>query len=187
MRSILYRRKAAIEMSMTTVVVIVLSMTMLALGLTLVRTLFKGATLTATGLNSQVQNELNKIFQSGTSTVAIVSEGGILEPPLGKSNAVWWALVSSDEGKYSYTFTIDPAECASKGLTADKLKSWFVGLTGSISMPANSNKENKILMNVPTNAPACSFELRLEVKTPSGGIHGSDNVFIKPRKATLFG
>ena len=62
MRSILYKRKAAIELSMTTVVVIVLAMTMLALGLTLVRTLFKGAIFTAQSLSENTQKEIDKIF-----------------------------------------------------------------------------------------------------------------------------
>jgi len=187
MRSILYKRKAAIELSMTTVVVIVLAMTMLALGLTLVRTLFKGAIYTATSLNSQVQSELNKVFQSETTKVGIVSEQGMLEPSLGKDGVVWWALVSADEGRYSYTFTIDPRECASQGYTETRLKTWFTGLTGYIDMPVNSNKENKLLMSIPQNAPACAFELKITVYGINKEIYGSDNVFIRPKKATLFG
>ena len=55
-------KRGAIELSIGTVVIIVLAMTMLILGLVLVRTIFSGATTSVDNINSQVQNEINKIF-----------------------------------------------------------------------------------------------------------------------------
>lgn len=191
MRSVLSKKKGAIELSMTTVVVIVLSMTMLALGLTLVRTLFTGATYTASSLNNQVQDQLNKIFQSETTTAAIVSEQGLLGPARGEDSCVWWAVVADTAGTYAYEFTITPNECAdaTKGyrLTQTNIKSWFLtSMTGNVNLAANEKGQYCLRFNVPTNAPSCLFSVDLLVKK-DGVNYGSSRVDIRPKKATLFG
>jgi len=189
MRSIL-DKKGAIELSMTTVVVIVLSMVMLALGLTLVRTLFTGAIYTAGSLNEQVKNQINQIFQSETTKVGIVSEQGQLNPERGKDQCAWWAIVADVAGKYDYTFTIDPSECAdaTKGyhLTKAAVESWFVDLKGSKTLSANDPQQYCLLMNIPTSAPSCVFKVDLEV-TSNNVIYGGSSVYIRPKAATLFG
>jgi hypothetical protein len=189
-RSVLSKKRGAIELSMTTVVVIVLAMTMLALGLTLVRTLFTGAIFTATSLNSQVQNEINKIFQSETTKVGIISEQGKLEPARGKDNCIWWAIVADTGGKYDYTFSVDAAECgdATKGyrLTKTMIESWFTGLKGTMAMAPNQQQSPCLLLTVPNNAPSCLFKVDLEVKK-DGVIYGGSSTYIRPKAATLFG
>ena len=189
MRSVL-NRKGAIELSMTTVVVIVLAMTMLALGLTLVRTLFTGAIYTAGTLNDQVKNQINQIFQSETTRVGIISEQGQLNPARGKDQCVWWAIVADTGGKYDYSFTVDPAECAqtAKGyhLTKQMIESWFIDLKGSKSLAANDRQQYCLPLNIPRNAPSCLFKVDLETKKDMV-IYGSSTVYIRAKAATLFG
>ena len=191
MRSILKRKRAAIELSMTTVVVIVLAMTMLAVGLTLVRTLFKGAIYTAGSLNTQIQDQINQMFQSETTTVGIVSDQGLLEPSRGDDSCVWWAIVAYDSGTYDYTFSIIPAECAdaSKGyrLTDASIGKWFLTpLHGSVSLAPNQPEKYCLRFNIPSNAPSCLFSVDLVV-TKDGVNYGSERVDIRPKKSTLFG
>lgn len=64
-------KKAAIELSIGTVVIIVLAMTMLILGLVLVRNIFKGATDSVDTLNDKVKTEITNIFAEGGSKIAI--------------------------------------------------------------------------------------------------------------------
>jgi len=190
MRGIL-DKKAAIEMSMTTVVVIVLSMVMLALGLTLVRTLFSGAILTAGSLNTQVQSEINKIFQNEEQKVAIISEQGQLAPSRGKDQSVFWLIVADTSGKYDYEFIISPSECAdaTKGyhLTKEIIGKWFIDLKGSKTLAANDKQSYRLPMNIPSNAPSCLFKLDLEVKKDNVIYGGTQTVYIRPKAATLFG
>ena len=64
--------KGAIEMSMTTVVVIVLAMSMLILGLVLIRSIFTGATSSVDLLNDKVKGEIQNLFtEEGTGNLAI--------------------------------------------------------------------------------------------------------------------
>jgi hypothetical protein len=64
-------KKAAIELSIGTIVVIVLAMSMLILGLVLVRSIFTGATESVNILDTKVQGEIVKLFSDEGSDVII--------------------------------------------------------------------------------------------------------------------
>ena len=71
MKKTTINKKAAIELSIGTVVIIVLAMTMLILGLVLVRSIFAGATESVDALNDQVKAEITNIFSEEGSKIAI--------------------------------------------------------------------------------------------------------------------
>ena len=64
-------KKGAMELSMSTIVVLVLAMTMLILGLVLVRTIFKGATSSVTDINDKVKGEISSLFVDESSKIII--------------------------------------------------------------------------------------------------------------------
>jgi hypothetical protein len=68
----LKNKRAAMEMSVGTVVTIVLLMTVLILGLVLVRTIFSGASGAIDGINQAVENEINKLFAEDSSRKVVV-------------------------------------------------------------------------------------------------------------------
>ena len=183
------QKRGAIELSMTTVVVIVLAMTMLALGLTLVRTLFQGAIYTAGSLNTQVQDKLNAMFQEEGKTVGIVNENGRIEPARAKDNCVWWAMMATTAGKYDYSFTVSPEECAGPGygLSEAETEGWFVGMKGSYTLAANEEKSQICLpLMPPKTAPSCLFNLIVTVSR-NNVPYGSDSTWVRPKAANLFG
>jgi len=185
--SLKMNKKAAFELSMTTVVIIVLAMVMLALGLTLVKTIFSGAVYTATSLNDQVKNEINKMFEQGGTNVGIISESGKLEPSRGKDNCVWWAILAEQAASYGYSFKVSPEKCTQEGLTQQEIETWFTGLTGGPTTMAANQKDNKcLLLTPPKNAPSCVFTLNLAV-TKGNAPYGSASVYIRPKAGTLFG
>jgi len=55
-------RLGAIELSIGTVVIIVLAMSMLILGIVLIRNIFGSATTAITEIDQGVKNEINKLF-----------------------------------------------------------------------------------------------------------------------------
>lgn len=64
-------KEGALELSIGTIVVIVIGMSMLILGLVLVRTIFSGSTQSIDELNEQVQNEILDIFGDNSGNVVI--------------------------------------------------------------------------------------------------------------------
>lgn len=67
----LKQKKGAIELSIGTVVIIVLAMSMLILGLVLVRNIFTGATESVDILDDKVQNEIKNLFNDESSDVIV--------------------------------------------------------------------------------------------------------------------
>ncbi len=55
-------KKAALELSIGTIVILVLAMSMLILGLILIRTIFTGAKYNVDTMNKKVEAEINKLF-----------------------------------------------------------------------------------------------------------------------------
>jgi hypothetical protein len=65
-------KKAAIEMSIGTIVVIVLAMTMLIMGLVLVRSIFSGARYNVDTINEKVKEQINAMFSEDDSSPIVV-------------------------------------------------------------------------------------------------------------------
>jgi hypothetical protein len=65
------QKKAAIELSIGTVVIIVIAMSMLILGLVLVRTIFSGATDSVDTLNDKVKAEITSLFAKEGSKIGV--------------------------------------------------------------------------------------------------------------------
>ncbi len=66
-------KKAAFEMSMSTIIVIVLSVSFLILGLILIRNIYGTADKSITGIDTQLTSELQKIFTDETKNLVIYS------------------------------------------------------------------------------------------------------------------
>lgn len=65
-------KKGALELSVGTIVVIVISMSMLILGLVLVRNIFSGATDSVDTINDEVMRSIQTLFQDETSEVIVM-------------------------------------------------------------------------------------------------------------------
>ena len=65
-------KKAAMEMSVGTIVTIVLLMTVLVLGLVLVRTIFTGATDSVSTINDKVKDKISQIFSDEGKDVVVM-------------------------------------------------------------------------------------------------------------------
>ena len=70
--SLINNKKAAMEMSVGTIVTIVLLMTVLILGLVMVRTIFRGSIENINAVDQSVKNEINKLFSEDTSRQIVV-------------------------------------------------------------------------------------------------------------------
>ena len=68
----IFQKKAAVEMSVGTIVTIVLLMTTLILGLVLVRTIFSGAIENINSIDQSVKNEINKLFAEDNARKVVV-------------------------------------------------------------------------------------------------------------------
>src|SRR3989338_9124029 len=92
-------KKGAIELSIGTIVVIVLAMSMLILGLVLVKSIFTGATYNVDQLNKNVEAEINKLFNEKGENIVLYLPNNQAEVKQGKSFGIAFGVRNTAEGE----------------------------------------------------------------------------------------
>ena len=157
-------KKGAIEMSIGTIVIIVISLSMLILGIVLVRSIMCGAIGLTGTLNDQVKGEVNKLFEATGGEVQCIGNGGeavTLTP--GKENIIYCGIRAPQQTKYKIATSI------SEDMTSDlkaQVKIWMGGVdetwTGTVS-PGDESAKKIARLNIPSNAPETGIILRIVV------------------------
>ncbi len=170
-------KRAAMEMSVGTIVTIVLLMTVLILGLVLVRTIFRGAIENISGIDQAVKNEINKLFAEDTSRKVIVypSTRRIIIKKGDDNLGFGFSIrnIQETEDTFSYDISAVEASCNIDLSTADGFISLGKSRTG-IRLPAGSFMEDPIFVRfgIPETAPPCQIRYSIEVSS-SAGLYGT--------------
>lgn len=162
-------KHAAMEMSVGTIVTIVLLMAVLVLGLVLIKSIFKSSTTAVSNVDSQIQNQISKIFED---------EGGILviypssreitlnkdDDPAGFAFAVKNEYTETTTFSYK-VFVQDISDCGSS-FTEAQANSLILGGAGSFSLKSGEDTaSSKDLVKFVLNAdvPICTMIYRINV------------------------
>jgi len=189
-------KKGAIELSIGTVVIIVLAMTMLILGLVLVRNIFTGATENVDTLNEKVKGEIANLFAAGDSNVVIklgadktarIKQGsGPFRVAIGarKPDSDTDRLINNREDiKYTINLDNSPGNCAytnsyGPAATANLFKGG-VGTARSFDTFEGSQAFAIIEIDIPDGAPLCSQKVFVDIsKKQSPNFYYAGNFFI---------
>ena len=169
-------KKAAIELSIGTVVIIVLAMSMLVLGIALVRNIFKGATSSVDILNDRVVGEITSLFADegsdvivklGADQTAKIKQGsGPFRIAIGarKSGESGGTQVTRDD--ITYTLKLDDSEgnCVKK--YGNTIKSVFVtplDVSKKFDRIQGSQVFALIELNVKDSTPICTQKVYIDV------------------------
>lgn len=157
-------KKGAIELSIGTIVIIVLAMAMLILGLTLVRTIFTGATYNVQELNKNVEGEINKLFneKEGVKTIIYLpnNEADIKK---GTSYGVAFAIKNTVQGenfagRFSYKIQSSSVQTGCKLSLAQADSYVILGSTGSVDISPGSDPVARLAkIQPPDAAPLCEI------------------------------
>lgn len=156
-------KKGALEMSIGTIVIIVIAITMLILGIVFVRSVMCGALSLTGDLNDRVTGEINKLFGSTGGEVQCVGSSG--EPVRmipGQLNIVYCGIKAPQTAKYS----LDLTDYKGVYSTKSDIKNWIVEDSwGPISVPPGDELPKKVLrLNIPENAPDDTITLEIAIK-----------------------
>jgi hypothetical protein len=150
-------KKAAIELSMTTVVVIVLAMSMLILGLVLVRTIFTGATQNVVSINENVKAQIDKLFTAEDQETVLYLANSLAAIKQGETWGIGFALRNSGGANKDFKYSIDAQTPSNCGTYGSKLavQAWIVAGSSGDSGVLTSGKTYYGLarMQVPKDAP----------------------------------
>jgi len=156
-------KKAAIELSIGTIVIIVLAMSMLILGLTLVRTIFTGAKYNVEQLNKNVESEINKLFNERGGKTFVYLPNNQADVKKGTSFGFAFGIKNTAEGeptagRFNYQVRASSVQTGCK-LSLQQAESYIIlGKTGTLDiLPGTEPKYRIIKVSAPEQAPLCEM------------------------------
>src|SRR3989338_8114558 len=116
--------KAAIELSMTTIVVVVLSLTLLIMGFVLVRSIMCSAIGLTDEIGGKAKDRVNELFEStGGEIQCIGSTGSPVAMAPGQLNIIYCGIKAPATAEYK--FDIEIKEGLQSSIDENLLEDWF--------------------------------------------------------------
>tara|TARA_Y100000034_G_scaffold75151_1_gene90267 strand:- start:13537 stop:14118 length:582 start_codon:yes stop_codon:yes gene_type:complete len=162
-------KKAAIELSIGTIVVIVLAMTMLILGLVLIQNIFRGATDNVSELNDKVKDEIRSLFQDESQRVQIKLTEDTANMEQGEEFGVAFGIKNiytstQDTTTFKYEVELDDANIVQGcGVSEQTALSWVRLGSGQLSIPPGQVEFDRIVFQIPEEAPLCTTKYRIKI------------------------
>jgi hypothetical protein len=188
---ITYNRRAALEMSVGTIVTIVLMVSMLVLGLVLIRTIFGGSTTAIDQINSKVSNQIDRLFQeSDNAALSVFPTDQRVYIPQGsqdKGFAFKIRNLNSVTTDFTYSIALDSVyadelgkQCPGASVTG--VNSWITsGQQGSVTIGPGKIQEGLgklVLFKIPRDAPTCTLPFNLEIEEKPQKFYSSTTVYL---------
>ena len=166
------KKKAAMELSIGTVVIIVIAITMLILGIVFVRSVMCSAVGLTGEINDRVKGEINDLFGStGGEVQCVGSTGEAIRMNPGKTNFVWCGINAPQTAKYSIVLQNYNAVHSTKS----QIKDWIVTESWDGTVAPNDDIPKKaIRIDLPDNAPEDTLMLQVVVKKEGNIISTQD-------------
>jgi hypothetical protein len=164
--------KGAIELSIGTIVIIVLAMSMLILGLVLVKNIFGGATQIADMTNDQLRDQVSKLF-SGDKKLVVYPDSRHIKLKQGDTEGFGLGIKnllpsSSTATTFAYEVVISDPDLRSKcgGIGENEALGWIVTGRAEDQIPIASGDfvSSKVLLNIPVGSPLCTVRYRVNVR-----------------------
>ncbi|MBU2562315.1 MAG: hypothetical protein KKF68_01500 [Nanoarchaeota archaeon] len=165
------------EMSVGTIVTIVLLMSVLILGLVLVRTIFSGAVKNIEGIDAAVESEIQKLFaESDTKKIVIIPSTREIEIKKGEDTRGFGFSIRNIGGeadKFSYTISAEEVSCSMRLSEAEDL----IALgreKNNIQISAGDIMEYPMFVkfSIPETAPPCKITYAINMEK-GNQIYGS--------------
>ncbi len=179
-------KKAAMELSIGTIVIVVIGMAMLILGIMLVRNIFFVSQKSVNTLNDQITAEINKLFGEDKKLVIYPSTKQI---EVGRGKQEGFAIgiknkLSGSSGTNAlFSYEIIPVSDVEKdcGITKEEVLSLFVAGANkgeNIPIPIGESDPVLILFETKENDPICTVRFRVDVKA-NGNNYATTQVYVK--------
>jgi len=182
-------RDGALELSIGTIVVIVIGMSMLILGLVLVRTIFSGSTKSINDLNEQVQNEIldlfdddqgNLVIKLGSADTAKVKPGQRFNVAIGAQHPDG-ATISRDTLLYQITLDDNSDTNCLRIMGKERAEKMFVTKVNNwneFDRYSGSNAFALIEIDVAKGTPRCTQKVNVDMKLKDSAQATDGDVFI---------
>ena len=162
-------KMGAIEMSIGTIVIIVLAMSMLILGMILIKNIFSGASNNVLQMNEKVKGEINKLFVEDKRTVVYLPN----QIAKIKQNEDWGVAFgvknlekgTAEAGRFHYDVTVSDPDVKTKcGVGERDIESWIkTGRSDDMTIAPGQTYFGIVRFLIPEGAPLCTVRFHVDV------------------------
>ncbi|MDO8517338.1 MAG: hypothetical protein Q7S33_04410 [Nanoarchaeota archaeon] len=170
MQKLRKNNKAAIELSIGTIVVVVLAMSMLILGLVLVKNIMTGSINNVDQINEKVKGEINKLFVED-KTVVLYLKNGEAQIKQGGSWGIAFGIKNLETGttqgsSFTYDVEVSDSKIEDKcGITKEDAELWITtGKSDEFQIAPGKTQTGIVRFNIPTEAPLCTIRFHMNVQ-----------------------
>ena len=176
-KGILENRKAAMEMSVGTIVTIVLLVSVLILGIFLIQRIRKSAVGVIDLTNEQLENEVNKLFAEDKKVVIYPSTQIVTmqQEELGEVGIGIRNLVQGGTGTETFSYEVIVADASNCRETEDQVANWIVvgASEDNIIIPTGDISAQRVRFRIPTGTSLCIARFRVNVFA-NGAAYGTE-------------
>ena len=161
-------KKAAMEMSVGTLVTIVLLMVVLVLGVVLIRSIFSGSQDAVEQINSQVIDEINKVFEQEGSKISVAPSSRSISLDRKKEPAGFaFSVINRENLPGEFSYVVGATSVAKCGINLDipKADGYLMVSSGNFPLGAGLKLDLPILIkfDIPETAPPCTMIFKVNV------------------------
>ncbi len=172
-------KKAAMEMSVGTIITVVLGVTLLVGGIIFIGKIVTTTTGVADMTDQQLRNQISKLF-SEESKISIYPGTRELVIKQQDENGVGFGIKNLQQGvagEESFSYIVSASDIGNCGISAAVADSWItVGKSESdIAIPVGEMVVRKVLFYIPVGSPLCTARFKVEVK--AGGTNYASDFF----------
>ena len=157
-------KKGAIELSIGTIVIIVLALVMLILGIVFVRSIMCAGIQVSEDLGAGVKNQVRNLFGGDKLGVKCVGESGqeIKYGTGGKRQVI--CIIKTDE-QAEYNIKVKELKSLS-GVNTQTAEKWIIDQDwkGKVSPGGDGVEASVLMLNIPKDAPITSLKLTIEAR-----------------------
>ncbi len=147
-RSHRINKKGALELSMNTIVIVVIAVTILTLGLKLVYNQFSGISEQQQQIQEATEEEIREMFGQSDDPLALLSTSITLGQGESEDLVVAVRNIGSGSGTFSYDITVDAQPDAETSNPLD----WLIWSTGARDLSSGNTWTDQISIDISNDA-----------------------------------
>jgi hypothetical protein len=176
------KKTGAMEMSMGTIVTIVLSVSLLVVGIFFISQISKVSTGVVDLTEAQLRDQINKLF-SEESKLMIYPQNKFVQIKQESSDGVGVGirnLIQGSSGDTEFSYVVLATDTSDCGISEEEAESWIITGKEESNIPIASGDSmiDKVLFRIPVGAPLCIVKFRVNVDA-GGDAYATDSFNIE--------
>lgn len=175
-------KRAAMEMSVGTMVTIVLLVIVLVLGIFFIQKIFKTGTTAIDGVDSKIQSEIDNLFAQEGKKIVIYPREREITMDQGDAGGFGFSIENKDltDGTFTYEVSVEEIGSGCQLTEAEAESLIILGKSGTKELSSGAKLEDAIFVkfSIPETAPICLIRYSVDVEK-DGEAYASSSVDLK--------